>query len=415
MRIDDGVTQATWSRDGRTLHIRTEGAVTLRGTLDGIAAMDAGSRFVLREETPDGEVHEVTLTPGDDGPAYAYRRNGSPAPFDADAKQWMRETLPEAARKLGVGIPERVAYLTEQGGVDAVLAEMETVESDAAYRRYAVASLSAANTPMDVRNRVLRHASGRLDSDHETRRLLASVAPAYVSAPEHFAVFAEAAQTIDSDHERRRLLAPLVSTPALVAVQYDALLELATAIDSDHEKRRTLHAMTEASGLPERSFDLLVGILDAIASDVETRRVLTDLLPRSDLSAAQRAALIRRAAAIGSDVETRRVVEMVVRESGFEATPFDELLQIVNAINSDVETRRILHTLFDAVGDTPNRLVALLDVARRIGSDVETSRTLLRVTHLHSHDDASVRQAFDAALRSISSDWERERVERALR
>ena len=57
--------------------------------------MDAGG--VLRAADRGGVRRELTVRPGPDGtPAYDYRENGVPKPFDAAAQRWLTQSLNDA-------------------------------------------------------------------------------------------------------------------------------------------------------------------------------------------------------------------------------------------------------------------------------------------------------------------------------
>lgn len=411
---DSGTVRAKWSNDGQSVEVRMTGSVTLTGRLDGIASMAPGSVFVLREEE-DGTARQVTVTSANDGTrSYAYTQDDRERTLDADARRWMEETLQEAARRLGIGAEERVAYLLDRGGVDAVLDETEQIDSDAGRRHYYRALLRHDDLSMADRNRVLRQAQEGIDSDHEMRRLLEAVADAYVSAPEHFGVVADAVATLESDHERRRVLTHLLAQGPLPAQQQERVLDLIADMDSDHEKRRILEAIADRMAVTERGFDVLVQILDDIDSDHEKRRILVGLLQKDGYSADQQAELLEKATQLDSDHEKRRIVEALSDRLASSDATFAQLLRITRSLDSDHETRRILTTLLRRERGAPDRLVTLLAEVQKLDSDHQKARVLTTVSDLAAHDSAEVREAYAAAVRSIDSDHQRERVQRLL-
>jgi hypothetical protein len=65
----------------------------LNGDRTGVAGVAPGGSFRLSEER-GGTRREVTVRRGADGkPAYDYRENGAPRPFDARAARWLSQTL----------------------------------------------------------------------------------------------------------------------------------------------------------------------------------------------------------------------------------------------------------------------------------------------------------------------------------
>jgi beta-lactamase regulating signal transducer with metallopeptidase domain len=84
--------------EARMLTVRT--LTVDRAVLDagraGVARVDPGGSFRLSEER-GGVLREVTVHPGADGrPAYDYRENGAPKPFDARARRWLAQALNDA-------------------------------------------------------------------------------------------------------------------------------------------------------------------------------------------------------------------------------------------------------------------------------------------------------------------------------
>ena len=79
--------------------------------------------------------------------------------------------------------------------------------------------------------------------------------------------------------------------------------------------------------------------------------------------------------------------------------------------NSGYELRRVLSNAVRREGLSGTALAAAVRAAARISSDYEKATFLIQVARLNP-DDERVRAAFAGVLRSISSDYERGRVER---
>ena len=68
----------------------------LNADRSGVARVDAGGTLRLAEDR-GGVRRELTVRPGADGrPAYDYRENGVPKPFDAAAQRWLSQSLNDA-------------------------------------------------------------------------------------------------------------------------------------------------------------------------------------------------------------------------------------------------------------------------------------------------------------------------------
>lgn len=312
VKTEGPITQVRWTLNGHTTELTMQGDVTVAGSLDDIQSIAGDGHFELTET--NGRTQRLRVVPAEGTAAeeslsYRYTVDGQSQPFGKEERRWLRRTLHEVARKTGIGVEPRVAYLFEKGGGDAVFEEVRQVDSDLGARHYYSALVRLEAAPMTVADRALRRATQRLDSDFQKRQLLEDVANRYVGAPDHFDVYEEAMRTVDSDYQRRQALTHLVARTNLVPAQHEAVLELIAGIDSDYQTRQVLTALSFSSltGAHADTFSRLFGEID---SEYQKRQALSDLLGRDDLSANQLVALLEQA----QRMESGRDMTKLLRE-----------------------------------------------------------------------------------------------------
>ena len=227
-------------------------------------------------------------------------------------------------------------------------------------------------------NAVLREVE-RLTSDHvQSKYLTVLVDSARLNDTEVRAVMKTASSSIASDHNLAQMLIALgkrgLVTPG-VASEYVAAT---STIQSSHDKRRTLQSVLMLEGLPSGTVVELLKATSTISSDHDRAEMLIATGKKGFPGGAARAAYLDAAAGIRSDHDKRRVL-----------------------------TRLGAEPLAD------DQLIALIQTAATIKSDHDLSSLLIELTKTNKID-GKVRDAYLAAVESISSDHDHRRALSAL-
>jgi hypothetical protein len=280
VKTEESTTQVQWTRNGHTTELTMQGDVTIAGSLDDIQSVPADGHFELTET--NGRTQRLRVVPAEgtaeeDRLSYRYTVDGQSKSFGKEERRWLRRTLHEVARKTGIGVEQRVAYLFEKGGADAVFEEWRRVDSDVEARHYYSALIRLDAAPMTVADRALRRATHRLDSDFQKRHLLEEVADRYVGAPDHFDAYEEAVRTIDSDYQKRQLLTALTPS-ALPGAQAPTLSHVVGMVDSEYHQRQ---AFAELLGRDDLPANQLVALLEQVQK-MESGRHKTKLLREAE-------------------------------------------------------------------------------------------------------------------------------------
>ncbi len=196
--------------DDRCKAARIRGPVTLTDDEHDVARLGGGASLYLRERGP-GVDREVRIFGEGTAVQHEAKVGGRPAEFDAAARAWMAELLPEVVREAAINVPQRVARLRAAGGVPAVLAEIGRIHSGGAKRTYYEALFDGGKLSEAELTRVTQQASRDLTSSGDLASVLRRI-PGGASTAAGRAALTEAIGKVSSSGDRRETLARLVPT-----------------------------------------------------------------------------------------------------------------------------------------------------------------------------------------------------------
>lgn len=280
LSIDDGrgVRRAEWADAECSIEIRIEGDVEFNEDFTGFASISPGG-LVRITERGDGVDRLLEIRPGAAGElAYRYRLSGRDAPFDDDARAWLRALVPEFLRSSGIAAAERAQWLLRTQGVDGLLAEVTRLRGDRAQRLYLDALLEAGPHPSGTLVRALDVAGSELKSDRELRLLLERIETRDLESPQVRRSFLRATTTIESDRELASVLVGLMEREPLSTSEVELVLESAESIGSDRELAGVLLRVLEESPVEGPLRDRFMSAMETLDSDREYGRVASALL-----------------------------------------------------------------------------------------------------------------------------------------
>src|SRR2546426_265992 len=100
-----------------------------------ITTVAAGGRVLIEVDYGDHD-RRLMIRRGDNGLERIYKVDGDVRPFDDDARAWLAETLTFLMRRTGFMAQERARWILEKRGVQALLDEAASRESDYGRRIY---------------------------------------------------------------------------------------------------------------------------------------------------------------------------------------------------------------------------------------------------------------------------------------
>ncbi|MES2129725.1 MAG: hypothetical protein V4463_20830 [Pseudomonadota bacterium] len=369
------ITRVEFDTPSGSMKVKLTGAIEFTDAEDDVRTIDG---HLLIEEKRNGSVQRVEIeSEGAHGITRNYSVDGRSAAFEPAGRKWLATVLPAVLRETAMDAPRRVKRLLDKGAADAVLAEIDKIESDYARRIY-VTELSNAVTLDDKRLTRLLAATINGRSDYERRTSLNTIMARQKLAPSHQVQVLDGAARLGSDYERRLVmidLLPKLSGEAPVAAAWQAASNKMT---SDYEARLVIEAATKRP-MTAPQIDAALQATQGLHSDYERRTALS---------------------AIGRHLKTAGSPQV----AGYAKS--------VQGMHSDYERRMALTSLFDQVKLDKAGCGAVLDALEGMNSDYETGQVLMALAR-QMPNDAELVKRYRKAARTLG-DSARGQAERAI-
>jgi hypothetical protein len=373
-------------------------------------------------------------------------RTGFTKPFEPDGRMFLESSLQFLVRRAGLDASARVARLLADGGRDAVLAEIDLLESDSVRRLYyrevigqsnptsadvaallerasrqigsdsslsslitATASAVAGDEPSLV---AVIQSTRALNSDSYHRRALTELMPAQVSRPVAVAVL-DVASEIGSDSERSAVLTTLVERGGLTDATAPAFFALVGSMGSSSYQGRVLRAVSEVPGLPEPILGGALAAARTVGSDTERQRVVTAMMSDTRMTPTTAPRVLATTGAVTSDTHRASILKDFVEKDGLNAATAAEFFALVTTMSSSSYQRQVMQTVIDRPAVAPAVLTGWLQAVSSVSSDTERTRLLLAAVAKHRLT-AGDRELYLQASDGISSETNQTKVLAAL-
>jgi beta-lactamase regulating signal transducer with metallopeptidase domain len=319
---------------------------------DHLTSLVGKSYAAFRQVDANGEKSvRITSDPGG-ALRYTATRDDRPAVFDDSLRTWLDKVTPEVLREASIDVPQRVARYMKHGGVDAVLAEIDSVSGMAGKRAEYEALLRTPSLTSAQYDKIARHAGRDLaSSPTDLSAVLTLLSGGLVSTSKSISAAAG----------------------NLVAAQTTMTNALGTALrkstsSSDSASTLTQYAQTDD---PEMILMAIHGARD-ISSDTDKRLLLESIAPK---------ALVTKNARL--------------RTAFFDASA---------TFHSDDDLRLVLQTALDyAAADPAITLAAFSLVADKMTSDTNRRLVLMTAAEKHLLTTSAIRNAYTAAAKKMTS------------
>ena len=432
----------TWSNDGDKVAIKWTGAFRISDDDKDIVWVEAGKSVQVSD---GGWVFSTGVEVkglADGKVERSYYRNSIARPYEPEGREFLATILQKVVRVSGFGAESRVERFLKQGGVNAVLAEIELLQGDYARRVYYTELLKQAKVPPAELARIMSRASATIQSDYELASLVVTALGASQGDEGARIAAIDATKTIGSDYEMRRALtaaltepvSPKVSASVLAAaagIQQDyeratllievakkgglvtstktAYFDLVKGIRSPYEQGRVLRSVTSTSNLPEDVMSDAVKASQSMAGDYERRQFLSASMAQQPVTPKNAGDVLQSAAGIRSDSERATLLVDFAKKGGVTNETAAAFFPLVASMTSSYEQRRVLQTVLASAPLSDPVLAGLLKAAASIRSDYDCAETLLTVARKHTLSGAS-RSLYLAAADTIASDHDQTRV-----
>jgi beta-lactamase regulating signal transducer with metallopeptidase domain len=410
---DDGEMSILWSDGHNKLKVKLDGEVEFSEDDRSIESISRDGYLAI-EEKRGSDRREIYVEPNEDGELeYDYYVDRKRREFDDEAENWLAGVLIDVIRNTGIGAESRSRRILERGGVDALLKEINQIESDYVQRVYYSAALDMNDLTNDGYSRILASVKRNVDSDYEKAEILVDMADRVSEDPALIEAYVDVVATIDSDYETRRALSAVSIGSDVDDDVIDAVLEIAAQMDSDYEKAELLIEMAprcrESGQLQNNYVDAVVDI----DSDYEARRVLSALSLSGDVPDNVLQTVLGVASRFDSDYEMAELLIDMVPYIAQRPGSQDTYLGAVSRIDSDYEAKRTLTEFIDVAEMTDNRILAILRVVEGMGSSYEQSEVLKDLAK-YCRGNEPMEDAFINTVETLDSDYEIDQLYRTL-
>ncbi len=320
------------------------------------------------EETRKGQVLRMEFSgDGKNDITRNYTVDGKARPIDAETQRWLAGLIPQFLRENAIGVATRVEKIQQKGGIDAVLAEIDKIQSDFARRKY-ISVLSSGTTLAEAQVNRLLAAVGKIDGDFEIRVALSSIVKNQKLNPEQQRNVLVATGKIDSDFEKRSVLTALAPMLANDATVLSAWQKAVQAVDSDFERRVAIGALTEREQVTPDQLEAALKASQGIDSDFERRVVLTALAKKmAEPTPTQVEGYLQSAQKIDSDFERRVVLLALLKHNKLAKADYSRLFDAMNGMDSDFEMRTVLQATAKTMPKDAELINRYRQVARNLG------------------------------------------------
>lgn len=365
----------TRNTPSQQIHIKVSGTIVFTPAEDDVQSLTGKAVF---QEKREGRVMRMVFEMKGGAVTRTFTINGQPQVLDVNSRRWLAEMLPTMIRETDMDSGPRIKRLYTQGGAEAVLAEIERIQSDSARGRY-IKSFAAAG-PLDEKSLL---------------RLLGITAKT------------------ESDFERRGALVALINTQALSSNQQIALLNIVATMDSSFDQRSVVTALASKLSTDAAVAQAWIAALDHIDSSFERRSIIDALARVETLTPWQIEMAIQSTRTIDSDFEHATALAALIKHLG-KAAPaqIDAYLQSAQQIESNFERRSVLVKLVNRVTLDKAGYAAVLQAMRGMDSDFEICAVLTAVAK-KMPADRELAARYRRTARELG-DFQRAQAEKAL-
>jgi len=426
-------------------NIEARGKIELTDDDKDIKSMSPDG-FLEITKTVFGSKRKVRITPQGNSIKKEYFEGRTSLPFEPDGKKWLTEILPELVRTTTIGAESRVNRFYRQGGVNAVLNEIESLESDYVTEHYANVLVGLPILPKDYPI-IISRVAYTLDSDHYLTEFLQKNLSKFLAAKESSdAVFAattkmesdhyktevikealqvqsaspdairsilQASGKMDSDHYKTEVLGTLLNQNNLTDAIMGEIMTATRAIESDHYRSIVLSRALAKTGLSNNSYQRALESIKEIESDHYKTEVITKLLT-NQLPNGQLQNLVEISTSIESDHYTTEVLKEVLRQQELSDDAFNLVVDRASKMDSDHYASVVLGTSLDYPNLTQVKIISILNAAGNINSDHYITQVLTQASTKVKSGDLQLKDAYRAAAKKISSETYYGRAMRAI-
>ncbi len=398
------------------------------------------------KKTVFGSRRSLVIKPVGNGLKREYYEGRELVPFEPEGRRWMREILPEMVRSYTIGAESRVNRFYRTGGINAVLNEINQLESDdvkAHYGKILTAMNLGARDYPTVISRVAQSmdsdhyiadflrsnlskllaskeaadavfsATKKMDSDHYKAEVIKDALRIQSASPEATKIVLAAVGEMESDHYKAEVLTSLLKQSMISDATIAELLASTQSIESDHYRSIVINRALDKPNLSAISYQKALEAMRGIDSDHYKTEVIRHLL-QGKMGGEQVKTLVSVSGSVDSDHYVTEIVKEVLSSQDLSDADFKLLLTRVQTVDSDHYAAVILMSALESRNLNNNKIVTVLQATGSIDSDHYIAEVLLDAAEQVRTAGAELKDAYRAAAKKIDSDVYYARVIKAI-
>lgn len=368
--------------------------------------------FLEIEKKTFGNSRKLNIYPNSTGTlVYEYKEGSSKINFEPNGRKWMEEILPDVIRNTGIDIEGRVKRIYTNNGINGILNEIKSVESDfVASKYYKVLITQEQLTDSEFKLAIIA-LSNTVSSDFEKSNVLSSVSTFYIKDNALTEAYLTTVSALSSDFEKSKVLKNL-EIENLIESQLINFLHTTSTINSDFEKSGVLRYVLSKKVLTENTFLLTIKVNDDINSDFEKSKnyeVMLSKTPNENILTE----IFNAARNINSDFEKGNVLKNAADNIKPSSTSLDAYFQAINSMNSDFEHSGVLKAIIKKYSTDEALYIRILNSASMLNADFEKSNVLsLAVVKMPKTD--KVKEEYIKTAKTINSSFEIDNAMKAI-
>jgi len=369
--------------------------------------------FLEIEKKTFGNSRKLNIYPNSSGTlVYEYKEGSSKINFEPNGRKWMEEILPDVIRNTGIDIEGRVKRIYTNNGINGILNEIKSIESDfVASKYYRVLITQVSLTDSEFKLAIIA-LSNTVSSDFEKSNVLSSVSTFYISDNALTEAYLTTVSALSSDFEKSKVLKNL-EIENLTENQLINYLHTTSTINSDFEKSGVLRYVLSKKVLTENTFLLTIKVNDDINSDFEKSKnyeVMLSKSPNENILTE----IFNAARNINSDFEKGNVLKNAADNIKPSSTSLDAYFQAINSMNSDFEHAGVLKAIIKKYNMDEALYIRIFNSAAMLNADFEKS-SVLSVAAVKMPKTDKVKEEFIKTAKTINSNFEYDNVMKAIK
>jgi len=336
--------RSSWRWDGSTIEVRSRGDIELTDDELDVKVISQSGYLIIEQKDRSVVSRSLEVVAGPSGELKrSFTLQGQVQEFDANAKGWLANILPEVIRYSGVGARARVQRIIQRSGPDGVLDEISKIRTDGSKHIYFRELIKSHHLDNGALRKLVQHVAYEIASDGTKSAFLVGAADLYLNndavSPDFFVTI----DTLKADGDRRHVLSSLLEKD-LSSQNLLRTLKAAAGISSDGDKATLFITYADPYLRQSAVVPDFFASINAIKSNGDRRNIYLAFLEKN-LNHEILLRVLRSAAGISSDGDKAAVL---IRAA--EILPNDDvlrsvILEISQTLSSDGDRRRVATVL----------------------------------------------------------------------